>query len=70
MAADEIVHPQDISNEMLQVLFEIAYMETSYSDEGLLRVTDGYTFLLLQKARASAFKYGRSSILMVLLDLP
>ena len=44
MATEEVVHPQNISKDMLQSLFESAYMDTSRDSDGDLRVKDGYSF--------------------------
>lgn len=45
--ADEVVQPEDVSKDMLQELFESAYMETSFDSDGDLRVKETYSFWVL-----------------------
>jgi hypothetical protein len=47
---EEIVHPNDISKEMLQSVYENAYMETSFDADGDLKVKETYSAYILPQA--------------------
>lgn len=49
---EELITPENLSKEILKSVFDAAYMDTSYDDEGDLRVKDGVRcFLLLGETK-------------------
>jgi len=54
--ADEIVHPQDISKEMLHSLFTDAYMDASFDSDGDLMLEERYRLWVLPHPEGSQIR--------------
>lgn len=49
---EELITPENLSKELLKSVFDAAYMDTSYDDEGDLRVKEGLRCYVLLPSEA------------------